>query len=112
MTDYEIHEPDYAGTTTDAWDSPQENDFKTDDLSEIATHFVFSSSGFPPENFIDLQLPVVDPNGDLNLNAIETAHGGAHSVKAMNDIDDETTEEVRDLLEKLADEAFDQDLEN
>lgn len=110
MVDYEIHEPDYSGTATGDWDSPQENDFETDDLGEIATHFILSSSGFPPENFTDLQLPVVDPDGNLNLNAIETAHGGAHSVEAMDDIDEETTEEVQDLLEELADEAFDHDL--
>ena len=110
MTAYEIHEPDYSGTTTDDWESPQENDFETDDLGEIADHFVLSSSGFPPENFTDLHLPVVDPNGNLNLNAIETAHGGAHSVEAMDDIGEDTTEEVQELLERLADEAFDHDL--
>jgi len=110
MTDYEIHEPDYSGTTTDEWDSPQENDFGTDDLGEIAAHFVLSSAGFPPDNFTDLQLPVVDPDGNLNLNALETAHGGAHSVEAMDEIDEDTTEEVQELLEDLADEAFDHDL--
>lgn len=75
MSDYEIHEPDYSGTTTGDWDSPQENDFETDDFGEIGAHFVLSSSGFPPENFTDLHLPVVDPDGNLNLNALETAHG-------------------------------------
>lgn len=110
MTDYEIHEPDYSGTTTDDWDSLQKNDLETNDLGEIAAHFVLSSSGFSPENFTDLRLPVVDPDENLNLNALETAHGGAHSVEAMDDIDEETTEEIQDLLEDLADEAFDHDL--
>jgi len=71
---------------------------------------VLSSSGFSPENFTDLQLPVVDPNGNLNLNAIETAHGGAHSVEALDDVNKEITEEVQDRLEQLANEAFDHDL--
>jgi hypothetical protein len=48
MTDYEIHDPDYSRMTTDDWDSPQKNDFETDDLGDIADHFVLSSSGFSP----------------------------------------------------------------
>lgn len=60
MTDYETHEPRYPGTTTAAWESPQMEDFDTDDLSEIAEHFVPSASGFPPEDFTDLEAPVVE----------------------------------------------------
>ena len=110
MTDYAIHDPEYSGTTTDDWDAPQKNDFETDDLDEIAGAFVLSASGFPPENFTDLKLPVVDPDGNLNLNAIETAHGGAHSVESVDDIDEETKDEVKDRLETLASEEFDHDL--
>ena len=110
MTDYEMHEPDYSGTTTDDWDAPQEEDFDTDDLGEIADHFVLSSSGFPPENFGDLKLPVVDPDGKLNENALQSAHGGAHSVEAIDDVDDETKSDVKDLLEDLSREAFDSDV--
>lgn len=110
MTDYEMHEPDYSGTTDDDWDEPQLNDFDTDDLSEVDDHFVLSASGFPPENFSDLKVPVVDPEGDLNLNALQTAHGGGHSVEAIDDIDDDTTGDVEELLEELASEEFDHDL--
>lgn len=110
MTDYDVHEPEYDGTTTDDWDSPQQNDFETDDLSEIGDHFVLSESGFPPENFTELRLPVVDPSGDLNLNALQTAHGGAHSVEAIDDVDDDTESDVKDLLEELGQEEFDQDI--
>jgi hypothetical protein len=69
-SDYERHEPDYSGTTTAEWDAPRESDFETDDLSEIADHFVLSASGFPPVAFSDLKLPVVDPDGNLNENAL------------------------------------------
>lgn len=110
MTDYEIHEPDYSGTTTDEWDAPQEEDFDTDDLSEIGEHFVLSASGFSPDDFTDLKLPVVDPDGDLNENALQSAHGGAHSVEAIDDVDDGTKDDVKDLLESLSQEEFDSDI--
>ncbi|MFC6838064.1 hypothetical protein [Halomarina ordinaria] len=54
-------------------------------------------------------MPVVDPGGNLNLNALETVHGGAHSVGAIDDVDEDTTEDAKTLLEGLADEAFDHD---
>lgn len=110
MTGYDIHEPDYSGTTTDDWDAPQEEDFDTDDISEIANHFVLSASGFAPENFTDLKLPVVEPGGDLNENALQAAHGGNHSVESIDDLDDDTESDVKDLLEDLSQEAFDEDI--
>lgn len=105
-----MHEPAYSGTTTEDWEAPQLEDFETDDLSEIDDHFILSSSGFPPENFGDLRLPVVDPDGDLNENALQTAHGGGHSVEAIDDIDEETVEDVRELLEDLSRTEFDEDI--
>ncbi|WP_276271582.1 hypothetical protein [Haloarcula litorea] len=110
MTDYDVHEPDYSGTTTAEWDAPRLSDFDTDDLGEVDDHFVLSSSGFPPDAFSDLHLPVVDPDGTLNENALQTAHGGAHSVEAIDGIDDETTADVKDLLERLSQEAFDAEI--
>lgn len=110
MTDYEMHEPKYDGTTTDEWDAPREHDFDTDDLSEIDDHFVLSSSGFAPDDFADLKLPVVDSEGNLNLNALETAYGGAHSVEAVEGIDDDAVGSVKSLLQQLASEEFDHDI--
>lgn len=112
MPYYQLHEPEYSSTTTDAWDSPQEQDFDTDDLSEIDDHFVLSSAGFPPDNFTDLQLPIVDSEGTLNENALQSAHGGAHSVEAIDGTDDDTKQEVKDLLESLSREEFDADIGN
>lgn len=108
MADYELHDPDYSGTTTADWDAPDEEDFDTDDLGEIADHFLPSGSGFPPDRFTDLQLPVVDPDGDLNENALQTAHGGGHSVEAIDDIDDTTEQEVKNRIEGLSEGEFDE----
>ncbi|ELZ21526.1 hypothetical protein C477_05591 [Haloterrigena salina JCM 13891] len=124
MTDYEMHEPDFSGTTTEEWDEPQLEDFdiserssdgqrdsdesrQTDDLSEVADHFILSSSGFPPENFTDLKLPVVDPDGNLNKNALQTAKSGGHGVGAVEDLDDDTQEEIEDMINELANDNFD-----
>lgn len=110
MPDYELHEPEYSDTTSEEWDAPQEEDFDTDDLSEIDDHFVLSAAGFPPDNFTDLKLPVVSPDGTLNENALQAAHGGAHSVETIDDIDDDTKQAVKGLLGDLSREAFDADI--
>ncbi|WP_227380845.1 hypothetical protein [Haladaptatus halobius] len=110
MADYDMHDPEYSETTSDEWDSPQEEDFDTDDLSEIDHHFVLSAAGFPPDNFTDLKLPVVSPDGTLNENALQAAHGGAHSVEAIDDIDDDTKQDVKNLLEELSQNEFNADI--
>ncbi|WP_265109280.1 hypothetical protein [Halosolutus halophilus] len=106
MTGYEMHEPEFSGTTAEEWDDPQLEDFDTDDLGEVAAHFVLSASGFPPENFTDLKLPVVDPGGDLNKNALSTAKSGGRGVGAIEDLDDEKAEETEDLIDDLANDHF------
>jgi hypothetical protein len=106
MTDYDFHEVSYSGTTTEDWDAPQMNDFDTDDPGEIADHFLLSATGFPPANFTDLRLPVVGPDGNLNENAMQTAHGGAHGVASIDGVDDDTVERVREYLDGLSREAF------
>ena len=109
---YDVHRPDYSGTTTDDWSAPDESDFDADDLSETADSFLLSSSGFDdPETYGDLKLPVVEPDGKLNLKALETAHGGAHSVEAVDDVDDDTKDEVEDICEDLAEEEFDHEID-
>ncbi|GAA0224956.1 hypothetical protein ACFFQF_09915 [Haladaptatus pallidirubidus] len=105
MTNYSVHEPPFDGTTDDDWSAPQEHDFDTDDLSEIADHFVLSASGFDsPERYNDLKLPVVSPAGELNENALQTAYSGGHSVESIEGIDEETKSKAKDVLESLASE--------
>ena len=101
-----MHEPDVSGTTTEEWDESRLEDFDTDDLGEVAGHFLLSASGFPPENFTDLKLPVVEPDGDLNKNALQTAKSGGHGVGAIDDIDDDKQESVEELIDDLANERF------
>lgn len=111
MTSYDVHTPEYDGTTEGDWDAPQEHDFDTDDLSTIADHFVLSSSGLgDPDDFGDLKLPVVSPDGELNSHALQTAHSGGHSVETIDDIGDGTKSDAKDVLEDLADEFDDLDL--
>ncbi len=106
MGTYEVHEPEYSGTTTDEWDEPRLEDFDTDDLGEVADHFLLSASGFPPENFTDLKLPVVGPDGYLNRNALQTAKSGGHGVGAIDDLADDERAEIEDLIDDLANERF------
>ncbi|WP_049922254.1 hypothetical protein [Halopiger djelfimassiliensis] len=108
MPDYEMHEPEFSDTTTDEWEEPQLEDFDTDDLGEVADHFLLSASGVPPENFTDLKLPVVDPDGNLNKNALSTAKSGGRGVGAVEDLDEETKAEIEDLIDELANEHFEE----
>ncbi len=111
MVDYEVHTISYSDTTTGDWTAPQEEDFDTDDLGDIDDHFLLSESGFPPENFTDLQIPVVDPDGNLNHNALETAYAGGHSVEAVDGLDDQTVGQVKGMLQNLAESEFDHHIE-
>lgn len=111
MGSYELHSISYDGTTTDEWSAPRESDFDTDDLATIDDHYLLSSSGFPPDRFADLNIPVVDPSGDLNLNALETAYAGGHSVEAMDGIDDRTVGQVKGVIQSLANREFDHEIE-
>ncbi|MBV0922738.1 hypothetical protein KTS45_00855 [Halomicroarcula limicola] len=110
MSSYEAHSVSYSGTTEADWSAPSESDFETDDLSTVDDHYLLSSSGFPPEEFSDLQIPVVDPDGSLNLNALQTAYSGGHSVEAVDGIDGETVGQVKGIIQRLASEGFDHEI--
>lgn len=101
MADYTLHEPRYDGTVRGDWSPPDRTDFEADDLAAIDDHFLVSASGFEPDGFDDLALPVVEPGGDLNLAALRAAHDRA------DEFDDETERAVRTLVRRLADEQFD-----
>jgi hypothetical protein len=108
LQEYEMHTPDWSGTTTADWSSPDLEDFDTDDLSEVANHFLISSTGFPPENFTDLKLPVVEPNGDLNVNALAAVKGG-RGVSAVDGLESDMEGDIVDWVNNAANEEFDKD---
>lgn len=51
----------------------------------------------------------MNPDGNLNESALQAAHGGAHGVEAIDDLDEDTRRKTRDLLESLSREEFDAD---
>lgn len=109
MTDYNIHRPNFSGTTKNEWEFPTKSNFDSDDLTEIADHFLLSSSGFDdPEDFDDLELPVVNSQEFLSLNGLWAARRGPYSVERIEDIDDETKERVRELIDDLGMENFEE----
>jgi transcription antitermination factor NusG len=111
LEDYEMHTPNWSGTTEKSWNSPDLEDFDTDDLSEVDDHFFISSSGFPPENFTDLKLPVVEPNGELSLNALAAVKGG-RGVTAVKGLESQMEEEIVDVVNSIANDEFDLDWGN
>jgi hypothetical protein len=108
LEDYEMHTPDWSGTTESDWSSPDLEDFETDDLGEVANHFLISLSGFPPDNFGDLKLPVVEPNGELNVNALAAVKGG-RGVSAVEGLSDDMEQKIIDWVNETANdpELFD-----
>ena len=58
MPEYDLHDPDSSGRTESEWDAPRMENFETDDLPSIDDHFLLTPSGFPPEDFGDLALPI------------------------------------------------------
>jgi len=122
LADYEMHEVSYEGSHDNDWNRPNLEDFVAamgieDDVSEyddltqqaqedVASAFVISASGFPAENYEDLKLPVVEPNGELSLNALAAVKGG-RGASQVEDLSDEMEEEIIDYVNQLASEEFD-----
>jgi hypothetical protein len=113
MMDYEIHEPEFSGTTEQEWNRPDLEDFDVsedtyselpaDEKEMVEAKFVASSSGFPAENFSDLSLPVVEPSGELSLNALSNAKARANQVEGMSE---DNVIEVKEMMTELANENF------
>jgi hypothetical protein len=106
LQDYSMHTPDWSGTTEGEWSSPDMEDFDTDDMSEIDDHFLISMDGFPPEDYGDLKLPVVEPNGDLNVNALAAVKGG-RGVSAVDGLSSEMEDDIVDWVNETANDEFD-----
>lgn len=102
----QVHDPSYSSTTEGEWSKPSMSDFDTDDLSEIAGHFLVSFDGFPPENFGDLSLPVVSVSGALNRNALANAKSRASQVDGLSG---DALSRVETKIDNLAEKEFDAD---
>jgi len=107
-----MHEPEWDSTADKEWNAPDLEDFTDeswDDLSgdermDIANHFLVSKTGeMPPERFSDLALPVVEPDGTLNLNALANAKARAGQVEGVS-AEDES--EISDMIDRLANDNF------
>jgi hypothetical protein len=122
LADYEMHEVSYEGTHDNEWDRPNLEDFVEamgieDDVSEyddltqqaqedVASAFILSASGFPADDYGDLKLPVVEPTGELSLNALAAVKGG-RGASAVEDLSDEMEDEIDDYVNQLASDEFD-----
>jgi hypothetical protein len=99
-----VHDVSFDDTgESESWSSLAMEDFDTDDLSEIDNHFFASKSGFPPENFSDLNLEVVRPDGTLDLQGLRSAWKVAASVDGITD---EQAETVKSKINRLGEEQF------
>lgn len=102
---HSLHEPEWDSLEPEAeWDAPNLEDFGEDpDLGGVDDHFLLSSTGFPPENFGDLDLPVVTPDGALNLNALANAKARVSQVEGLSS---DKEQQVVNMINSLADEHF------
>lgn len=103
MQGIEVHTPEFSSTETSDWSEPALEDFDTDDLSEVDDHFVVSRTGFPPDNFGDLALPVVSPGGALNLNALRNAKARAGQVSGLSG---DALSRAESAIDSLANENY------
>jgi hypothetical protein len=107
-----MHEPEWDSAEDKEWNAPDLEDFSDEsweDMSgdmreDIANHFLVSKTGeFPPERFSDLALPVVEPDGTLNLNALANAKARAGQVEEVSEEDEE---QLNEMIDMLANENF------
>lgn len=103
---YELHEPTFYDTTAERWEEPSRQAFDDSRVEVVDDHYLLSASGFPPESYEDLELPVVDEDGRLNRNALADAAYGPNSVESL-DVSEAVEEETKDLVHDLLDEQFD-----
>lgn len=102
----EIHTPTFSGTTASEWDAPNLEDFGEDpDLGEVGKHFLVARNGFPAENFGELALPVVQPDGDLSLPALRNAKARASQVSGLTG---DALDRAQSVVNGLANENFDE----
>ena len=109
--DMSVHTPEFSDTRNAPWNEPSLEDFTDeswdeldgDTKSQVSDHYLVSKSGFPPENFGDLSLPVVDSEGNLVLNALQNAKARAGQVSGLSG---SKLDKVESTIDRLANENF------
>jgi len=107
-----VHEPTHSGEDDNEWNKPSLNDFtdeswedlSDDEKSSIGGHFIFSMTGFPADNFSDMKLPVVRPDGTLSMNAVRNAKARLSQTDGLSD-------DQRDRVESMLNDMLGEDEE-
>lgn len=121
LAEYEMHEVEFEGSHEDEWNRPNLEDFveamdieedisEYDDLTrqaqeDVASAFLISASGFPADDYGDLKLPVVEPNGELSVNALAAVKGG-RGASEVDGLSEEMESDIIDYVNQLAEEEF------
>jgi len=123
LADYSMHTPEWDGEHTDEWNNPNLEDFASeydfeagtdfgeldeDTRNAIGNHFLIARGGFPPESYGDLKLPVVEPDGELSLNALSAVKGG-RGATAVDGLSSEMESRIMQWVNETASEVFDKD---
>jgi hypothetical protein len=123
LADYSMHEPDWDGDHEGEWSTPNLEDFAEyydfeagtdfaeldeDTRSAIRNHFLIARGGFPAEDYGDLKLPVVEPNGELSLNALAAVKGG-RGATAVDGLNSEMESKIMSWVNETAQSVFDED---
>ena len=122
LAEFEMHEVSYSGTHEDSWSRPALEDFVSemdidDDISEyddltetakedVASSFIISASGFPADTYGDLGLPVVEPSGELSVNALAAVKGG-HGASEVDGLSEDMEDDIIEYVNQLARDEFD-----
>jgi hypothetical protein len=121
LAEYEMHEVEFEGSHEDEWNRPNLEDFveamdidedisEYDDLTrqaqeDVASAFLISASGFPADDYGDLKLPVVEPNGELSVNALAAVKGG-RGASEVDGLSEEMESDIIDYVNQLAEQKF------
>lgn len=111
-----VRTPNYSGTTTSSWSRPSLEGYGYDSVEDIpedasphpAEHsFLGEKDG---ETWSEVSvLPIVQPNGNLNKNALQSAKTYANQVEGISA---DTVENVKEKADMLLREEFDVEKED
>lgn len=104
---------EYSDTTTGEWNEPDLEDYgygsEWDQMTErekrdVASHYLANTGGsYPPEDFGDLKLPIVEPDGDLSKHAVDNSDARLNQVHGLSD---EERKGVQKEINRIQREVF------